>query len=112
MTSFVIRTRDEDDLGFLLFAAHEGEWPPAGTIDCVFTGSPHDPSLLDDPRGRFVVTHKDREYSAEIGYTPSEMRVRIDLGDGWLFEIASDEAGNAWTATRGTERLGGSGLFL
>ncbi|WP_414831738.1 hypothetical protein [Afifella sp. YEN Y35] len=112
MTSFVIWTENEEDLGFLMFARHEGEWPPAGRHDCVFTGSPHDPKLLDDPRGLFVAEHKGREWTAEVDYTSEQMTVRIELDAGWVFQIFSSDSGNIWIAARGAERLEGSGLFI
>lgn len=69
MTNFVIRTEDERDLGFLMFAGHDGDWPPAGRNDCVFMGAPRDPALLDDPRAFFVAEHKGHEWAADVGYT-------------------------------------------
>lgn len=112
MTTFVIRTDDERDLGFLMFAGHEGDWPPAGTNGCVFSGFPHDASLLDDPRGRFVMDNKGEEQKAELSYTDEEMTVRIALSTGWAFELRSNEEGNRWTAVRGNETIGGTGMFL
>ena len=112
MTCFVIWTDDEEDLGFLMFSAHEGEWPPPGKTDCIFTGSPHDPSLMDDPRARFVTQHKGREWSAEVSYADTQMVVRIDLSAGWRFEILSNAAGNRWMAEREGEKLHGRGMFL
>lgn len=112
MTSFVIRTDNEDDLGFLLFADHEEDWPPSGENDCIFTGFPHDPALFDDPRGRFFLEHKHMEWVAEVSYTDAEMTVTIDLGTGWTFELKSNEAGNSWVANRGDERIRGTGEFV
>lgn len=112
MTTFVIRTDDERDLGFLMFAGHDGDWPPAGANDCVFSGFPHDPALLDDPRGRLVMEAKGEEHSAEISYTDEEMTVRIPLPTGWTFDLRSNEAGNRWTAERAGERIEGTGMFL
>lgn len=112
MTSFVIRTEDEEDLGFLLFASHEGEWPPAGANACIFSGSPNDPSLLDDPRGRFVMEHKGQEWIADVSYTDTEMTVEIDLRAGWAFRLRSDANGNSWTAVREGETIRGTGMFL
>ncbi|MCC7253202.1 hypothetical protein [Hyphomicrobium sp.] len=112
MTSFVIRTEDEEDLGFLLFASHDGEWPPAGANECIFGGFPNDPSLLDDPRGRFVVDHKGQEWIADVSYTDAEMTVQINLRTGWTFHLRSNAEGNSWTAVRDGETLHGTGLFL
>ncbi|WP_152046413.1 hypothetical protein [Aureimonas psammosilenae] len=112
MTSFVIWTQNEEDLGFLMFAQHDGEWPPAGRHDCMFTGSPRDPQLLNDPRSLFVSQHKGREWMAEVTYTPTDMIVRIDLDTGWIFQIVSNASGNTWTAVRDVERLDGLGVFL
>lgn len=112
MTTFVIRTEDGQDLGFLLFARHEGDWPPAGRIDCVFTGFARDPGLEDDPRGSFVSAHKGREWTAEVTYTPTEMIVGIDLDTGWTFAIHGNEDGDTWTAEREAQRFEGPGLFL
>lgn len=111
MTSFVIRTEDEEDLGFLLFAAHEGDWPPPGEIGCLFNGFPLDPALLADPRGRLIMDHKGREWPAQVSYSDTEMRVRLDLPDGH-FELRSDAAGNRWNARRGGEAMAGRGEFL
>ena len=112
MTTFIIRTEDEEDLGFILFAKHSGEWPPPGEIDCVFTGSPHAAALRDDPRGRFVAEHKGREWTADVSYTETQMTVRMALSTEWTFAIVSDESGNRWQATRKSEQLQGRGVFL
>lgn len=112
MTTFAIWTDEEEDLGFILFAKHDGDWPPAGNNDCVFSGAPYDPALLDDPRARFVSDHKGKENVAMISYTDTEMLVRIDLDTGWVFEIRSDANGNKWFATQGGTKIEGSGLFL
>ncbi|NGN45329.1 hypothetical protein G6N74_30250 [Mesorhizobium sp. CGMCC 1.15528] len=112
VTSFVIWTEDEEDLGFLGFARHDGEWPPAGENECVFSGFPHDPSLLDDPRGRFVMEHKGREWIADVNYTDTEMTVRINLDTGWAFELWSNDKGNNWKAVREDVTLTGTGMFL
>lgn len=112
MTSFAIWTDDGEDLGVLGFARHEGAWPPAGGHACVFMGFPHDPALLDDPRARFVMEQKGREWIAEVGYTETEMTARIDLETGWAFVLRSNADGNRWTATREGVTLAGSGLFL
>ena len=32
-TTFVIRTEAGEDLSFIAFSQHEGEWPPAANID-------------------------------------------------------------------------------
>ena len=112
MTTFVIRTDDERDLGFLMFADHDGDWPPPGAHDCIFSGFPHDPDLIDDPRGRFVMDHKNEERSAEVSYADDEMTVRIGLPTGWTFELRSNADGNRWTAKRGETSVGGTGLFL
>lgn len=112
MTSFVIWTEEEEDLGFLGFAHHEGDWPPAGKNDCIFSGFPHNPSLLDDPRSRFVMEHKGREWVADVNYTDTEMTIRIDLDTGWVFALRSDADGNAWTAVRDGVTLAGTGMFL
>lgn len=111
MTSFVIRTEDEDDLGFLLFAAHDGDWPPAGEIGCVFSGFPLDPALLDDPRGRLVMDHKGREWVAQVSYSDREMLIRLDLPDA-RFDLRSDADGNRWRAVRGGQTLVGTGTFI
>lgn len=112
MTSFVIRTEDEEDLGFILFAAHDGEWPPAGENECIFNGAPYDPSLMDDPRGRFVMEQKGREWVAVVDYTDTEMTLRMNLNAGWVFELRSNGSGNNWTAVRDGETIRGTGLFL
>lgn len=112
MTSFVIRTEDEEDLGFLFFASHDGAWPPAGANACVFSGFANDPSLLDDPRARFVMEHKGQEWVADVRYTNTEMTVQIDLGAGRTFHLRSNAAGNSWTAVRDGEALRGTGVFL
>lgn len=112
MTSFVIRTDDEEDLGFLLFANHEGEWPPVGANDCAFSGFPFDPALLDDPRARFVIDHRGEHCIADVSYTDTEMTVQIVLATGWTFNLRSNAEGNAWTAVREGETLQGTGMFL
>ncbi len=112
MTTFVIMTDEEEDLGFILFAKHDGEWPPAGHNDCVFSGMPHNPALLEDPRGRFVADHKGQEHVALISYTETEMLVRIDVASGWVLEVRSDANGNEWSATKGDTKMTGTGLFL
>jgi hypothetical protein len=112
VTCFVIRTQDDDDIGFLLFAGHEGDWPPSGRIDCVFTGFPHDSTLGDDPHGRFVLAHKHMEWVAEVSYTEEEMTVIVDLSTGWTFELKSNEVGNNWRARHGDESICGTGEFL
>ncbi|WP_145640776.1 hypothetical protein [Neorhizobium alkalisoli] len=112
MTSFAIMTEDEEDLGFILFASHEGDWPPPGPNDCVFNGFPYDPSLLETPEARFVADHKGREWSADFTYTDEEMTVLIDMDTGWTFELKSNAGGNSWTARKGEETLSGTGQFL
>ncbi|HUG63438.1 MAG TPA: hypothetical protein VMP03_16445, partial [Methylomirabilota bacterium] len=112
VTNFVLRTEDEEDLGFLLFAKHDGEWPPAGENKCVFNGSPFALSLFDDPRSRFIMEHKGREWIADVHYTDMEMTVRINLSTGWTFELRSNEDGNIWTAVREDETICGVGLLL
>src|SRR5690606_14204560 len=78
MTTLVITTRDDQELGFVLFARHDGMWPPAGTNDCIITPFPaSDSSLLDDPAARFVAEHAGKEWVAEIGYGEDEMTVSI-----------------------------------
>lgn len=109
---FVIRTENEDDLGFFLFAAHEGDWPPAGLNDCVFSGFPYDPALLNDPRANFIAGHKKRDWQAEVDYNDEEMTVLVAMDTGWTFAIKSNPAGNRWIAQRGDERLSGAGMFL
>ncbi|MCY1406456.1 hypothetical protein D9M71_217230 [compost metagenome] len=95
-----------------MFAAHDGEWPPAGKNDCIFSGFPYAPSLLDDPRARFVMEHKGREWIADVDYTDTEMTVHINLNTGWAFELRSTESGNSWMAARDGEAIRGTGLFL
>lgn len=34
------RTEDEEDLGIILFAAHDGEWSPAGENEYIFYWCP------------------------------------------------------------------------
>lgn len=112
MTSFVIRTEDEEDLGFLLFAAHDGQWPPSGENECVFNGFPYDPWLLDDPRARFVMEQKGQEWIAAVDYTDRDITVHFNLSAGWVFELCSNESGNSWTAARDGEAIHGTGMFL
>lgn len=112
MATFVIRTEDEQDLGFLLFAGRDGEWPSSGSYDCVFTGFPHDTSLWKDPRGLFVMDHKGPEWDADVSYTETKITVRITLDSGWIFELHSNEAGNRWFAERDNETISGTGKFL
>lgn len=112
MTTFVIRTEDGRDLGFLMLADHDGDWPPAGRIDCVFSGFPYDPTLLDDPRGLLVMDNKGQEFSAEVSYSGNEMLLCIATATGWAFELRSDPDGNRWTATRDNMTIDGGGVFL
>lgn len=112
MTTFVIRTYDGEDLGFILFANHEGDWPPAGENHCVFQGFPQDQAAGDDPHRRLVLDHKGREWTADIHYTDTEMTVRIALDSGWRMTIISNAEGNQWTAERDGETIDGTGEFL
>ncbi|MGI8397565.1 hypothetical protein ACRYWZ_14390 [Agrobacterium deltaense] len=112
MTNFVIRTDNGEDLGFLLFVECHGGWPPSGLNECVFTGFPRDPRLLDDPCWRFVMEHKEQEWIATVNYTDTEITALIDLGTGWTFELRSSEDGYNWTAQRKEEVLRGRGMFL
>lgn len=112
MTTFVIRTEDEDDVGFFMFAKHDGDWPPAGYNNCVFSGFAYDPSLLDDPHAIFVADHKGREWRAKVSYTDDEMTVLVAMDTGWTFTIRSNPEGNRWTAQREGETLLGAGMFL
>ncbi|NSZ87619.1 hypothetical protein G6L97_26185 (plasmid) [Agrobacterium tumefaciens] len=77
-----------------------------------FIGAPCDPSLLDDPRGRFVMEQKGREWVAVVDYTDTEMTLRMNLGAGWVFELRSNGSGNSWTAVRDGETIRGTGLLL
>lgn len=112
MTSFAIQTDEDEDLGFILFARHDGDWPPAGKNECIFNGFPYDAALLDDPRGRFVMEQKGQEWIADVSYSATEMLVRIDLSTGWVFELRSTESGNIWTAVRAGTTIRGTGQFL
>lgn len=112
MTTFVIRTEEEDDLGFFMFAKYEGDWPPPGSNFCVFNGFPWDPSLSDDPGATFVADHKGREWQAEVSYTDDEMAVLVAMDTGWTFLIKSNPDGNLWLAQRGDEKLSGTGMFM
>ncbi len=112
MTSFVIRTEDDEDLGFLLFVKQQGEWPPAGPNECVFSGTPYDSLLLNDPRGRFVTEHNGQEWIAAVNYTDTEITVLIDLDTGWTFELRSNEDGYRWMAQYEEETIGGKGMFF
>lgn len=105
MTTFVIRTEDEEDLGFILFATHSGEWPPLGSIECVFMDAPRDAALLDDPRARLIAEHKGQEWTAEVSYTSAHMMVTIDLSTEWRLEVISDESGTRWQARQRNEHL-------
>lgn len=112
MTTFVIRTEEEQDLGFLLFARRDSDWPSAGSYDCIFTGFPRDTSLWEDARGLFVMDHKGREWEAEVSYAETERAVRTALDSGWVFELHSNEAGNYWIAERDNTTVSGTGEFL
>lgn len=112
MTTFILRTEDEQDLGFVLFANHPGEWPPPGAINCVFMGLPQATALRDDPRGRFVAEHEKREWTADVNYANTQMMVRIALDTGWQLEIISEESDNRWQATRKSEQIQGLGMFI
>lgn len=112
MTSFVIMTDDDENLGFILFASHDGEWPPAGPNDVVFAGAPQNPALNSDPAALFVAERKGREHRAEISYSDTEMQLRIAFDDGFVFTLLSDEQGNSWTAVNNETKLQGTGLFL
>ena len=112
MTTFVIRNEDEEDLGFILFAKHSGEWPPPGSIDCVFMDAPRGAALLHDPGVRLIAEHKGREWTAEVIYTSTHMIVRIDLSTDWRFEVISDEISTRWQARQRNEHLQGLGMLL
>jgi hypothetical protein len=113
MTTLVITTRDDQELGFVLFARHDGMWPPAGTNDCIITPFPaSDSSLLDDPAARFVAEHAGKEWVAEIGYGEDEMTVSIAFSTGWTFDLTSGAESTSWTAMRDGVTLEGAGFFL
>ena len=112
MTAFALRTEEEEVLGFLLFAKHEGDRPPAGPNDCVLAGGPVKPSLLSDPRASFIRDHKGSEWTAEVSYEGSETTVRIAFSTGWNFESRSHDGGGRWWAERAGKRLEGSGAFV
>ncbi len=113
MTTFVLRTEDDDDLGFLMFADHEGEWPPPGINDCTISGFAFDPDVLRSPRGEWVMDHKHEEYRAAVSYTETTMTVEFDTPDGWSFRLTSNEEdGSSWTLTRAGEVLEGTGEFI
>ncbi len=112
MTTFVFRTDDGDHLGFLLFAKHEGDWPPPGTARCIITGCPFDADLFDDPRAVFILDHKHVEWQAQVSYTEDTFVLRIAMPTGWRLEIVSDPEGNRWMAERDGERVSGGGVFL
>lgn len=112
MTTFVIRTREEDDLAFLLFANHDGDWPPAGRNNVMFTSLPFGAGLGDELPGAFVNAHKGQEWIADVGYAEDAMTVRIAFGSGWTFELVSGTNGNSWRAVRGSESIQGTGIFL
>ena len=112
MATFVIKTVGNQDLGFLLIASGEGDWPSAGWYDCIFTGFPADTSLWDDPRGLFVMDHKGQEWKADVSHADTQMTVRIAFDSGWTFELHSNHAGNRWFAEGDGNIIFGTGEFL
>lgn len=112
MTAFVVRTEVDEDVGFLLFARHAGEWPPAGPIDCQFTGAPADAALLDGAHARFLEACKGREWTAVVAYADEAMTVEIDLGGCRRFALRSDVDGNTWSGRGEDGPLRGTGTFL
>ncbi|MDG6094494.1 hypothetical protein LOC54_05095 [Acetobacter sp. AN02] len=112
MSSFIIRTEDGRDLGFLLFAGSKDRRPSSGKHDCIFMGIPFDASLLDDPGSHFITEHKGREWSADVSYAGTEMTAVISLDTGWTFHLLGHEEDARWTARHGGDVLEGTGLFL
>jgi hypothetical protein len=110
VATFVLMTEAGAELGFLLFAQSEKGWPRAGASDCIFTDFPRDPALWTDPHGRFVLDHKQREWTAQTARSDKEMRIRLDLEDGWRFELHARKGESRWTAQREAEATCLSGM--
>ncbi|CAH1672550.1 MULTISPECIES: hypothetical protein [unclassified Chelatococcus] len=110
MTAIQLLTDANEPLGFLLFANPAGGQLVAGEYGCILASFPVSVTLWDDPRGRFILDHKQREFRAVVTSDAGEITIRIDMDTGWSLELKGKGDGMRWVAQRGAERVAGKAI--
>ena len=94
--TIVLNTGDDQLLGFLLIAGHDPISSGTNKRDCVFTGVPRDPALLELPASQILQTHKNQEFELTLEFDQSVIGLSVLLSDMLSFcaRIAETKSGS------------------
>lgn len=83
MPAIVLQNEKAEQVGFLLVAGKETLEKGDESRNCLFTGVPLTPELMEDALCDFVQTRKNEEFLAKIEIGADGVMVRIETHDDW-----------------------------
>ena len=87
MPAIVLQNEKAEHVGFLLVAGKESLESGDETRNCLFTGVPLTPELMEVALCDFVQTRKNEEFVARIEAGADGLMVRVDTPDDWTAVI-------------------------
>lgn len=91
MPTIVLNTGNDELLGFLMIAGNDPVSSGAKKRDCIFTGVPKDPSLLDLPASNFLQMNKNQEFGVALEFDQSVIGLSISINNMLSFQATIAE---------------------
>ena len=81
MPTIVLKTSNDELLGFMLIAGDDPIISGPNERHCVFTGVPRDPSLFELPASELLQANKNQEFVLTLEFAESVTELSVSLSD-------------------------------